>query len=67
VSEFQKTLKDGGLYDTRYLWISQRTDRQGGNFVRKRQAAEKRIVDTAKLLASQQKLFVVDKIMNSLS
>jgi hypothetical protein len=67
VSGFQKIVKDGGLYDTRYLWISQRTNRQEGNFVRKRQAAEKRITDTVKLLASQQKLFVVSQVMSSFS
>jgi len=67
INNLQKIVKDGGLYDTRYLWISQRTNRQEGNFVRKRQAAEKRITDTAKLLASQQKLFVVSQVMSSFS
>lgn len=67
ISNLQKIVKDNGLYDTRYLWISQRVDRQSGNFVRKRQAAEKRITDTEKLLASQQKLFVVSKVMGSIS
>ncbi len=58
----RKVLVDGKLYEVRYLWINQRVDRQDGNFVKERQAAERRVKNTAKMLADQQKMLVADSL-----
>jgi len=59
---FGKILVDGKLYETRYLWINQRVDRQDGNLVQQSQAAARRVKNLAKMLADQTKLLVADSI-----
>ncbi len=46
------------LYNTRYLWIQQRTDMTNGTLAREVQAQNQRITNTANLIASQQKLYI---------
>ncbi len=58
----QKVLVDGKLYDARYLWINQRVDRQDGNLVLESQADARRVSNTAKMLADQEKLLIAQQI-----
>lgn len=60
--DFSAALVDEGLYDIRYLWIDQRTNRKTGNFVKKRQAAQRRVENTRKLVKDQKKLLISEKI-----
>lgn len=62
LAAFDKVLVDGKLYETRYLWINQRVDRQDGNLVQQSQAAARRVKNLAKMLADQVKLLVADSI-----
>jgi hypothetical protein len=62
LAAFEKVLVDGKLYETRYLWINQRVDRQDGNLVQQSQAAARRVKNLAKMLADQTKLLVADSI-----
>ncbi len=62
LAAFDKVLVDGKLYETRYLWINQRVDRQDGNLVQQSQAAARRVKNLAKMLADQTKLLVADSI-----
>lgn len=50
------------LYDMRYLWIQQRTNREYGSLVRKLRAELLRQSGIAQLLANQQKLLVVQNL-----
>ncbi len=59
---FQKVLVDGKLYDTRYLWINQRVDRQDGNLVKEAQADARRVSSLAKMLADQAKLLIANTL-----
>lgn len=59
---FQKVLVDGKLYDTRYLWIDQRVNRQDGNLVQESQADARRVSNLATMLADQAKLLVANML-----
>ncbi len=50
------------LYDLRYLWIKQRTDRREGLVVRIGQAASRRSEALAKLLSDQEKSLVASRL-----
>jgi hypothetical protein len=50
------------LYNARYLWIQQRTDKQSGLLVQQVQAMAQRIVNTANLVANQQKLLIIQSL-----
>lgn len=54
--------KDDKLYDTRYLWIQQRTDKQNGTVAKRVQAQSRRYDNAAKLVADQQKLLITSKL-----
>jgi hypothetical protein len=62
LTAFSKALVDGKLYDTRYIFINQRVDRQDGNLVKESQADVRRISNLAKMLADQQKLLIFSQI-----
>jgi hypothetical protein len=53
---------DDKLYNTRYLWIQERTDRKNGVLVQETQAAARRVDNLAKLLADQQKLLIAQTL-----
>jgi hypothetical protein len=59
---FQKVLVDGKLYDTRYILVNQRVDRQDGNLVKESQADARRVSNLARMLADQQKLLIFSQI-----
>jgi hypothetical protein len=50
------------LYNARYLWIQQRTDKQSGLLVQQVQAMAQRIINTANLVANQQKLLIIQSL-----
>lgn len=50
------------LYDIRYLWIQQRTDKKTGLLVQRNQAILKRQEDLQKIVADQQKLLIVETL-----
>ena len=54
--------KSDKLYDQRYLWIKQRTDKKEGTLMLQQQAISKRLEDTSKLIADQQKLLVANHL-----
>lgn len=51
-----------GLYDQRYLWISQRTDRKEGSLTKKRRAESARQEELAKMAQAQLKLLVAESL-----
>jgi hypothetical protein len=51
------------LYNTRYLWIQQRTDMKVGLLVQQAQAVAQRITNVANLIANQQKLFIINSLI----
>jgi len=51
---------DDNLYNLRYLWIQQRTDKTNGTLILETQAKTQREQATARLIANQQKLFVAN-------
>lgn len=53
------------LYDTRYLWIQERTDKTYGTLIRQVQAMNQRIASTTQLIADQQKLLVIESLPTS--
>ncbi len=57
-SQFPNVLTDDGLYEMRFLWLDQRTNRKTGNLTRKRQAEERREEALVKLVQDQMKLLV---------
>ncbi len=59
---FQKSLVDGGLYDTRYLWVDQRVNRQDGNLVKEAQADARRVSNLARMLADQKKFLIANSL-----
>lgn len=54
--------RTGKLYDQRYLWIKQRTDKKDGIITLRQRAKEKRLSDTEKLLEDQQKLLIMSQL-----
>jgi len=54
--------RDDKLYDSRFLWIQQRTDKQNGTLTRQVLAQQRRVEATAKLLADQQKLLIANRL-----
>ncbi len=58
---------DDNLYNVRYLWIQQRTDKTNGLLIQQTQAANQRVVNTQKLVASQQKLFITGSLLKAIS
>lgn len=54
--------KTGKLYDTRYLWIQQRTDKKTGLTILRNQAILKRQEDLLKIVADQQKLLITENL-----
>lgn len=50
------------LYDVRYLWIQQRTNRETGSLIRKLRAELARQNSLLSILANQQKLAIVQKL-----
>jgi hypothetical protein len=54
--------KQGKLYDIRFLWLKQRVDKKDGTLAQRVQAQSKRVENTAKLLADQQKLFIASRM-----
>ncbi len=48
------------LYNTRYLWIQQRTDMSTGTLAREVQFQNQRATNTANLISSQQKLYITN-------
>ena len=55
------------LYDTRYLWIQQRTDKTIGLLIQQAQAAAQRVTNTQNLVSAQQKLLVMNSLLKALS
>ena len=62
VVQLEGVLIDGGLYDTRYLWIDQRTNRKEGLKTKQTQAETQRAEDQVKLIADQQKLLIAQSL-----
>jgi hypothetical protein len=57
-------LRNGdNLYDMRYLWIDQRTNRDTGLKTRQFRALQQQVLDLATLTADQQKALVMDSLM----
>jgi len=54
---------DDKLYDTRYLWIQQRTDKKDGTVARRVAARSRRVENSAKLAADQAKLLIAAKLV----
>jgi len=52
----------GTLYETRYLWILQRTDKKIGTLIRKSQAEKLRIEKILNLIASQKMLLITQNL-----
>lgn len=57
--------RSGKLYDQRYLWIKQRTDKKDGIITLRERAKEKRLSDTTKLLEDQQKLLITSQLASN--
>ncbi len=56
IPSVESVLKSGdSLYNKRYLWISQRTDKRNGFLTSKVRATQNRLESTAKLISDQQK------------
>jgi hypothetical protein len=51
------------LYNTRYLWIQQRTDKTIGLLLQQVQASAQRLVNTQNLVAAQQKLLIINQLL----
>jgi hypothetical protein len=62
-SQIQSILTKEKIYDTRYLWIQQRIDRENGLLVKISQAAQKRIKAEEKLISDQKKILVVNQLV----
>ena len=58
--ELEGLLNDDNLYEVRYLWIDQRTNRKNGVLTQKNQAVSQRDDDLRKLVEDQQKLLVLE-------
>jgi hypothetical protein len=54
------------LYNIRYLWIQQRTDKTIGLLIQQVQAEVQRITNTANLVSAQQKLFIMNQLLKAL-
>ena len=54
------------LYNARYLWIQQRTDKQNGLLTQQVQAMNQRITNTNNLISNQQKIMVINSVANSI-
>lgn len=57
--------QNDNLYNTRYLWIQQRTDKTIGLLIQETQATAQRIVNTQNLIAAQQKLLIMNSLMKA--
>jgi len=53
---------DDKLYDTRFLWIQQRTDKKNGTLTQLVLAQQRRVENTAKIVADQQKLLIASQL-----
>lgn len=62
LTDLPSILRDDNLYEMRYLWIQQRTDRKDGNLVRQKQAEQRRQESLEKLLADQKKLLIAEAL-----
>lgn len=51
------------LYDTRFLWIQQRTDKRDGTVTRYKRAAADRVDAAQRLAADQQKLYIMQRLV----
>ena len=68
ITEFIKSINglfttDDKLYDTRYLWIQQRTDKKNGTVFKINQAKSQRNEDAAKIAAGQKKLLIAQSLV----
>lgn len=54
---------DDRLYDTRFLWIQQRTDKKDGTLTQQVLARQRRMENTAKLIMNQQKLLIANSLV----
>lgn len=50
------------LYDIRYLWIQQRTDKKTGLLIQQKQAIKKRQEDLVKIVGDQKKLLITQNL-----
>jgi len=60
VSQVEGLLTDDNIYEVRYLWIDQRTNRKDGTLAQQVQAATKREDDLLKIVEDQRKLLVAE-------
>jgi len=54
------------LYNIRYLWIQQRTDKSQGLLIQEVQAMTQRLINTQSLIAAQQKILIANSLLNAL-
>jgi hypothetical protein len=50
------------LYDVRYLWIQQRTDKKDGTISKRNQSKSQREENTGKLISNQRKLLIAESL-----
>ncbi len=62
VSRISGVLRDDRIYETRFLWIQQRTDKKDGTLTRQVLARKRREEAAVKLLADQQRLLVAEAL-----
>lgn len=62
IEQVESLLVDDNLYETRYLWIDQRTNRRDGTLAQKNTYASQREEDIQKILDDQQKLLVANSL-----
>lgn len=66
-SAIEAVLGDGdGLYDSRYLWIQQRTDQEEGTLIAKQRAVQERLKTILKIVQDQRKLLITNALQLSL-
>ena len=53
---------DDDLYDIRYIWIQQRTDKKEGTTTKRTQFKSRRVDDTKKLVSGQKKLLIAESL-----
>jgi hypothetical protein len=62
ITQLEGILSGEQIYDIRFLWIDQRTNRKIGTFVNKIRAVEQRQEDIQRIINDQKKLLVVESI-----
>jgi hypothetical protein len=55
--------QNDNLYNIRYLWIQQRTDKTIGLLIQQAQAVTQRTTNTQNLVSAQQKLFIINQLL----